>query len=384
MKKTIRSRRGSSSLAVILCVLLSLVAIMIAASAVLLVALSNDNNSAPGGNENNSASNRDTNNNSRPAMSGGVQNNTSNNNGNNTSGGSSGGSSSPLYPTTPSRSNYVSASDEGTAKLSNEIRSQSTILVELDGYTALAEKNADARVYPASMTKVMTLLVVCENITDISKQLTVTQEMVDYRQSHDASGTNFAAGEAVTAKDFMYLVIYDSDTTACLALAQHIAGSEEAFVDMMNRKAESLGLTNTHFANVTGLYDENHYTTCREMAAIMAYAMENEMARTILSSYEYYPVTSYNASSGEVQKEFGAWQDWYSGRFSDNPRLSKVTVKAGKTGYIDESGISLVTYAESSDGKAYVNVIVGQPKGGGVSAEISTSEVKYIYNNYVK
>lgn len=290
----------------------------------------------------------------------------------------------PLYPTSPSCESYKSKSSAGVITLSEEIKSNNTILVELDGYTSLVEKGADKKIYPASMTKVMTLLVICEKVTDLTEKLTVTEEMVKYKEENDGSGENFKAGEALTVKDFIYLIIYDSNTIACQILAEHIAGSEAALVDLMNSKATDLGLTGTHFTNVTGLYNENHYSTCREIAAIMAYAMENPLAKKVLTSFAGYPINIYDGDSDTVLRTLTVYTDWYSGRLKDNPKLKTVTVKGGKTGYVDESGVSLVSYAESSDGKAYINVIVGKPKGEGLSESVSTSEVKYIYNNYAK
>lgn len=291
----------------------------------------------------------------------------------------------PLYPTVASRDSYKSTKGESVTTLSDEIKSNNTILVELDGYTSIVEKGADEKIYPASMTKVMTLLVICENVTDLSEKLTVTEEMVEYKKKNDGSGENFFAGEALTVKDFIYLIIYDSNTIACQILAEHIAGSEAGLVAMMNAKAQELGLTGTHFTNVTGLYNENHYSTCREIASIMAYAMENPLAKKVLTSFEGYSIQIHNPSDRRTDyTSLKVYTDWYSVRLKDNPKMKTVTVKAGKTGYVDESGVSLVSYAETADGRAYINVIVGKPKGEGLSETVSTSEVKYIYNTYVK
>ena len=294
------------------------------------------------------------------------------------------GNGDPIYPTTPSRSDYLSKRSAGAVTFTNEIKSNNTILVDLESYTSTVEKGADARIYPASMTKVMTLLVVCENVTNLTEKLTVTEEMVKYKENNDGSGENFAAGEALTVKDFIYLIIYDSNTIACQILAEHIAGSEAAFVAMMNAKADALGLDGTHFENATGLYHENHYSTCREIAAIMAYALDNTLAKNVLCSFNGYPIKVYDSDSGKSVRSLTVYTDWYSGRFHDNAKLKTVTVKGGKTGYVDESGISLVSYAETPEGKGYINVIVGKPKGEGLSANDSTAEVKYIYNNYAK
>ncbi len=281
-------------------------------------------------------------------------------------------------PTKPSRTSYIIGTSTDVTNIGTEIKSKNTILVELDSYTSIAEKGADEKMYPASMTKVMTLIIACENINDLNERLTVTQEIADYMKDNDGSGAGLKIGESYLIEDLLYLVAYQSDTMACLLIADHVAGSEEQFVALMNKKASDLGLTGTHFTNCTGLYNENHYTTCREMASIMAYAMDNELAYKCLSSYRGRPMTV-----GGVDCTFYA--NWYSGRsrFADNPNLKTSTVVAGKTGYTDESGFTFVTVAEGDNGKTYINVIVGLPKGSGLSEKMLTDEVKKIYNTYV-
>ncbi len=289
----------------------------------------------------------------------------------------------PLFPTKESRDSYKISTSPNVVELKDDsfIRSNNTILVELksDGMVSIVEKAADKKMYPASMTKVMTLLVACENVTDLNEKLTVTPEMVTYAANNDASGAGLKAGESYKVEDLLYLTIYTSDTIACLLLSEHIAGSEEAFVGMMNAKAKEIGLTGTNFANCTGLHSENNYSTCRDMAMIMSYALDNEMANKCLTSYKGREMVV----GGQNCTFYSAW---YSGhaRFADDPRLDSVTVMGAKTGYIDESGISLVSYAVGTDGKKFINVIVGEPKGSGLSESISTKEVKKIYNTYAK
>jgi D-alanyl-D-alanine carboxypeptidase (penicillin-binding protein 5/6) len=248
-------------------------------------------------------------------------------------------------------------------------------LVDLDSYTSVAEKSADKRIYPASMTKVMSLLVACENLKSLKTTLTVTQETVDYMNKMGGSGLGLKVGEKVSTQDLLYLTAYQSDTVAIMMLANHIAGSEAKFVELMNAKARTLNLGNTHFSNCTGLHAEDNYTTCREMAAIFAYALENPLCKELLTSYNAYSVGG----------KYTLYSSWYSGRFDDNPRLATVTVKGGKTGYIDESGFCLVSYAEGrSSGKKYIQVIVGQPKGSGLTEDLSVKDIKYVYNTYAK
>ncbi len=292
-----------------------------------------------------------------------------------------GSNTTPLFPTNETRDSYKIGTSSSLITLLDDsfIASNNTILVKLDEdrMESIVEKNADAKIYPASMTKVMTLIVACERVTDLSVMLTVDAEAVRYMSEQGGSGVGLRAGESYTVEDLIYLISYQSDTIAAILIAEHIAGSEEAFVELMNQKAEELGLTGTHFANCTGLHNENNYTTCREMASIMAYALDNEFAYKCLSSYVGRPMTV----GGTACRFYSAW---FSERFKDNPRLGTVTVKAAKTGYIDESGICLVSYATSADGEKYINVIVGKPYGSGLNESKSTAEVKKIYNTYAK
>ena len=297
----------------------------------------------------------------------------------------------PIYPTVPTRNNYVAVSSDYSQQIGGLIQSNNAVLVELGSYQAIAEKDADMKIYPASMTKVMTLLVACENVTSLTKKLTVTQEAIDYKRAQGGSGllVDSSLGDAFTIEDLLYILSYDSDTIACLLLAKEVAGSEAAFVDMMNAKARSLGLTSTHFTNSTGLHNEEHYSTCRDMAAIMAYALDNTLARRILLSTETKSFVAYKGNTDEKVVTYYASPDWYQTdggtRFKGNVKLETVTVKGGKTGYTDEAGVCLVSYAESnSTGKCYINVIVGKPKGSGVLESVSTADVKCIYNTYAE
>ena len=312
--------------------------------------------------------------------------NTENNNKNNVS-----TSKNPLYPTTATRSNYIAPAATGVQQIGDGIQSNNSILVDLGSFEAIAEKSADAKIYPASMTKVMTLLIACENVTNLSKKLTVTQEAIDYKREQGGSGllVDSSLGDAFTVEDLLYILSYDSDTIACLLLAKEVAGSEAAFVQLMNDKARELGLKNTHFTNSTGLHNEEHYTTCREMAAIMAYALDNELARRILLSREDKAFVAYKGNTDEKVVTYYASPDWFQkeggSRFKGDINLSTVMVKGGKTGYTDEAGVCLVTYAESHNtGKSYINVIVGKPKGSGVTESVSVKDVKFIYNTYAK
>lgn len=290
----------------------------------------------------------------------------------------------PLYQTATTRDNYLSTSDASTADASSLISSKSTILVEVGSNTSVAEKNADLHIYPASMTKVMTLVVVCENITqaDLSKKLEVPLDLVEFKHSIDGSGEDLKEGEKYTIKDLIYLMSYKSDTVASMMLAEYIAeATGKDFAELMNKTAQKIGMTNSHFANSTGLHNENNYSTCRDMAALMVYALDSEFTRNVLVS-EKYAMESYES--------WTLYPGWYSGdgaRFTyKTQRLNTVKVMGGKTGFEDIPRYTLVTYAKGYDGKEYVNVTVSRETENENATTLAEhiSDVKKIYNTYAK
>ena len=293
-----------------------------------------------------------------------------------------------VLPSSTARGSYLSTNTPST-QISG-ISSAAAILVDVETNTAIAGKMQDERIYPASMTKVMTLLVACERATDAGKLLTVEQWMVDYQTQMEASGAGLEVGEQISVENALYLINYQSDTIACLLIAKHVAGSEEAFVGLMNEKAAELGLTNTHFTNTTGLHNEGHYTTCREMAAIMNCAMQNPIAKKIITSYEIRTIQTYK--NYEKYMSRNPICTWYSdpSRFKDNPRYvggSDITVIGGKTGYEDiPTGCFVTVGKDMTSNKQYICVTVGRINTSDpvVGASTSTADTVTVYKNYAK
>ena len=135
-----------------------------------------------------------------------------------------------MFPTTPSRTSYIIGRAADVKSIdTDKVKSQHSILVDLSTYESVAEKSADAKIYPASMTKVMTLVVACERVTNLDKKLTVTEEMATFAKENEGSGVGLKIGESYSVKDLLYLISYQSDTIASILVAEHIAGSPEAF-----------------------------------------------------------------------------------------------------------------------------------------------------------
>ncbi len=244
------------------------------------------------------------------------------------------------------------AEAEGYKEISiKDLTTKYGILVNADSNTILAGKNYDKKIYPASLTKVMTLIVAVENIDDLSAKYKFTSDIIDPLIEENASRAGFEAGESVTYKDLLYSAILVSGADGTSGIANAIAGSEDKFVDMMNAKAEELGLTGTHFENASGLHSKDHYSTCRDIAVIMEYAMQNEECMKILTA------ENYTTSKTKQHKDGIKLTSIVAGRFNGYYIEGGGELLGGKTGFTDESGYSLVSIAEK-DGVKYICVTV--------------------------
>lgn len=236
-----------------------------------------------------------------------------------------------------------------TRRLGGNIVSNYAILIDLDKGSIAAEKNGKVRMNPASMTKVLTLLVAAEHIDNLEQPVTITQEMTDYSFANGCSSAGFERDETVTVKDLLYGTILPSGAEAAVGLAIHVSGSQEAFVDLMNEKLEELGLSESaHFTNCVGVYDDDHYCTPYDMAVIMGAALENDLCRQVLSA------KTYTTSETEEHPEGMILSNWFLRRIEDKDVGDNV--KSGKTGYVEESGSCAVSYGENKDGKRYICV----------------------------
>ena len=232
-----------------------------------------------------------------------------------------------------------------------QVTAANSLLINADTYEILARHNSYQRIYPASMTKVMTVLVAAENLkeSDMDKTFKMTYELLHPLVMDNASRAGFEVDEEVTVRDMLYALILPSGADGAVGLAEYIAGSEEKFVELMNRKAEEMGLETTHFTNVAGLHSTEHYTTCIEMAMIMREAMKNPLCREILSTY------TYTTSQTEQHPDGIVLYSTMFGRMYGN-EVEGVNILAGKTGYTDEARHCLVSYAEKGN-KNYILVL---------------------------
>ena len=242
--------------------------------------------------------------------------------------------------------NLAKLSGNGQTKsIGSEVNANYAVVFDLDQGTILGEKNSSVSMNPASMTKVMTLLVAVENLPDLEKKITITQDIVDYVKSRGASNCGFVAGEQVRVKDLLYGVILPSGADAVLALAKEIAGSEAGFVALMNKKAQDLGLSSDcKFQNATGLYHSTHHMNVKDIGEIMAAAMRNSLAREVLST-ENYQIPATNKHENGI-KLTNLFVQRIKGQDTGG-----ASVTMAKTGFVRQSMFCAVSSGKGANGK---------------------------------
>ena len=259
-------------------------------------------------------------------------------------------SEEPPAPEESGEKTYAPAEvTENTKTLDLELYSENALLIDLESNTVLVQKNADARIYPASMTKVMTVLVAAEHIENWDETFTMTQSIIDPLFLADASMAGFVHGEEVSMTELLYGAVLPSGAEATEALAIVTAGSEEAFAALMNEKAQELGLQDTHFVDASGLHDENHYTTLSDMAIILQAALDNPHCREVLTSVNHTsPATAQNPEGVAMTNRF---------LYRIRPQQTgNVDIQAAKTGYTAQAMNCCVSYGIMENGRAAICV----------------------------
>ena len=238
---------------------------------------------------------------------------------------------------------------EDTIQLGDSIVSNYAVFIDMESGTIIARKSETSRIVPASMTKVLTLLVAVENIDNLDDTFEITSDITDYCLKNDCSNAGFEVGEVVTIRDLLYAAILPSGADGALGLAYYVAGSQEAFVELMNTKLEEFGIAKTaHFTNCIGLYDDNHYCTVCDMAVIMQAAVKNKTCREVLSAH------TYTTSVTEKHPEGLLLSNWFLRRIEDKDTNGEVI--CGKTGYVRQSEHCAVSYGIDKGGREYICV----------------------------
>ena len=221
-----------------------------------------------------------------------------------------------------------------------ELGAESAYLLEANTGTVLYAKNINEKLYPASTTKLMTCLLAAENC-QMDEMVSFSYNAVFSLES-GSSTIGIDPGQSMPMRECLYGIMVGSANEVANAVAEHIAGSTEAFAEMMNKRAAELGCRNTHFVNPHGLFDENHYTTAHDLALIAKAFFQNEQLSKIGNTGSYhFEATSTQPDDFIVRNK----HQLISGE------ISYEGIKGGKTGYTDEARQTLVTCAERNDMK---------------------------------
>ena len=225
------------------------------------------------------------------------------------------------------------------------------ILLDVETGTVLASKNGDERIYPASMVKIMTVLTAILDIDDLDKETQMSYDIYDALYEQDASRAGFEPGESVTVRELLYGALLPSGAECCVQLALEAAGSQEAFVEQMNANAKKLGLSETHFTNVTGLHNDSQYSTPHEIGKILQSALENKTFYEVITTHFYTAKATQQHPDG-----FTFWSTMFKNMADEV--VSGGEIIGGKTGYTNEAGHCLASAAKIN-GRIYILVTAG-------------------------
>lgn len=251
------------------------------------------------------------------------------------------------------------------------LNSRNAIFYNLNDNSILYEKNSNDKISIASLTKITTGIVAIENIKDVNESVTLTYDDFYGLIEANAAQAGFYAGETVTYKDLLYALLLPSGADAAQALARNVAGSNEAFVDLMNKKAQELGLSNTHYVNTTGLDADGHYSSMEDVTKIFKYALNNAIFKEIISTSTYTTSDGYLTFSSTVFSTIG------------RNNLDMPYIKGGKTGTTDDAGLCLASIGEY-DKVNYMLATCGVPYVRGSYGHFIDAKTIYDYfiNNF--
>lgn len=253
------------------------------------------------------------------------------------------------------------------------ITANAALLVSLDTGEVLYEKNADQKVYPASITKIMTTLLILESEKyDPEAKIAMTEEALDLISGTGSSVSLLKVGEEITQLDLVYMVLMSSYGDCSLLAATYYGGSVDNFVNMMNTRANELGLNGTHYENPIGLHHEQNYTTARDTYVLTKFALQNATFKEVCESARHTVNTSMSGKRVLSTTNF----------LQDNTTNYYYTYAKGvKTGYTDEAGRCLVSTA-SYNGYNYMCLVFGCPPNEKKHFTESSDLYRWAFKNF--
>lgn len=260
-----------------------------------------------------------------------------------------------------------------------KIHSKAAVAMDADSGLVLYNKDMNKKIYPASTTKILTAILAIENI-DINKSVVVSKTAI--KVPWDSSTVYLKEGEVITVKDLLYCLLLNSGNDAANVLAEAVSGDINTFVKLMNQKTKELGCINTHFNNAHGYSNDNHYTTALDMAKIFRYCIQNDTFVDIISTKNYTVGATNKTNAKRILKNTNRLilqkSDSIYARFYEY-------CIGGKTGYTDEAGRTLVTFAKKDD-KTIISAVFGASSNGNQDVRYTDAInlFEYSFNNFSK
>jgi D-alanyl-D-alanine carboxypeptidase (penicillin-binding protein 5/6) len=235
----------------------------------------------------------------------------------------------------------------------------------------LLDVSGGERIYPASLTKIMTAVVVLDSVSDLGGKVTLEQRILDETLRKNASTAGFLSGESVSIEDLLYGLLLSSGAECAIGLSEHVAGSEEAFAELMNLKAAELGMDGSRFTNATGLHDAKHYSTARDIAVLLDYALKDETFYQIFTSKRHSTDSTNKRPEGVTLRStmFSKVEDGYL----------EFRLLGGKTGYTAEAGQCLASLAEK-DGARYILVTAAAPTENNATEHLHIDDAVAVFS----
>lgn len=230
-----------------------------------------------------------------------------------------------------------------------EITSEYVYMYDQTTGQVLWDEGSKEIIYPASLTKIMTALIAIENTDNLEQQVAIDEKIMAGLKEAGASRAGFNVGDVVTIRDLIYGTLLPSGAECTQALAYTISGSVEGYVELMNQKAQELGMVDTHYMNTTGLHEDNHYSTLYDISLLLDYALENDFFKEVFTSMTYQAGVSYNYPDVGLKMESTAY------KYVNNPTSNvpyKVTIdgfNGSKSGYTVEARYCLASSATIND-----------------------------------
>lgn len=247
-----------------------------------------------------------------------------------------------------------------------ELNSSYAMLINLQNQRILYEKQAEDKLYPASLTKVMSAVVALDHISDLSQSVTVEEADLAGLAEANASVAGFQVGDRITYEELLYGLILPSGGDAANILANHLFGGMDAYVKEMNDKAASIGMNATHFVNATGLHEDEHYTTLQDLKKMMDHAWINTAFQKVMTTM------NYEISSIELDVKSTLLM------YGDTLTFEGGEIIGGKSGYTLEAECCLISIAKMEDGQLYM-LLSAKAGGDPLGDHLHINDAKKLY-----